>query len=150
MTEKTMIEINGIKMEIDLRHAKKIEQYRIGSNVKVLKKDYGDNYKSHYGTIVGFDNFEALPTIVICYLDISYSEAKVNFLYFNEKTKDVEICAMSETDKIIDQVDCVIQLDREIAKLESQALDLKAKKEYFLKHYNMHFNENKDLLNVDV
>ena len=38
--EKTIVEINGIKMEVDLRHATRVEEFKIGSKVKVLKKQY--------------------------------------------------------------------------------------------------------------
>ena len=37
------IEINGVKLEIDLRTAKRVDTFKIGDNVKVLKKEYGDD-----------------------------------------------------------------------------------------------------------
>ena len=48
MTDTTIIEINGLKLEIDLRSAKRIDSFRVGDNVKILRKDY-NSYKSCYG-----------------------------------------------------------------------------------------------------
>lgn len=64
--QKTIVEINGIKLEVDLRTAKRVEEYKVGDMVKVLKKEYGDSYKSYAGMIVGFDAFVALPTNPLC------------------------------------------------------------------------------------
>lgn len=46
MSETTIIEINGVKLEIDLRHAKRIDNLRVGDTVKVLRKRYDDSYES--------------------------------------------------------------------------------------------------------
>ena len=54
------IEINGIKLEVDLRTAKRIDQFKVGDNVKVLKKN-GGNFQGVPVTdiagelILGFD-----------------------------------------------------------------------------------------------
>ena len=55
--QKRIIEVNGVKMEIDLRNAKVVENYKVGDYVKVLIKEY-NSYKSYIGNIIGFDNFE--------------------------------------------------------------------------------------------
>ncbi len=135
MSDKTIIEINGVKLEVDLRQAKKIEDFKIGDNVKILIKEYSDSYKSHPGVIVGFDNFERLPTIVICYCDVSYSKAEIKFVYLNAQSKDVEICHMASHEKATDY------LDREIASKEKDLIDLKHKKEYFITHYERSFEK---------
>lgn len=139
MTEKTIIEINGVKLEIDLRHAKKIEDYKVGDNVKVLIKQYGDEYKSYPGVLIGFDAFEKLPTIIICYVDIDYSSAVVKFVYFNEKSKDMEICHMGDHEKSIDKQRVEDMLNKEILKKEQELDELKRKQNYFLHHYNQYF-----------
>lgn len=36
---KRIIEIDGVKIEVDLRTAKRIDTYRVGDNVKILNKD---------------------------------------------------------------------------------------------------------------
>ena len=67
-------------MEIDLRQAKVINNFKVGDTIKVLIKQYSE-YKSNVGMIVGFDEFQKLPTIVIAYLDIDYSAASIKFVY---------------------------------------------------------------------
>src|ERR1700684_4370243 len=109
--ETQIIEINGVKLEIDLRHAKKINNFKIGDNIKVLIKEYSD-YKNYPGAIVGFDQFENLPTIIICYCKIEYSNASINFAYINANSKDIEICHMHETEKLIDKHRIIDMLDR--------------------------------------
>jgi hypothetical protein len=44
MTEKTIIEVSGVKLEVDLRQARRIEEIRIGDRVKVLTKDYSADW----------------------------------------------------------------------------------------------------------
>ena len=40
MEEKRIIDINGMKMEVDLRTAKRIDTFKVGDNVKVLATEY--------------------------------------------------------------------------------------------------------------
>lgn len=142
MSDKQIIEINGVKLEIDMRYAKKIEDYRIGDNVKVLIKKYGDNYESHPGVLIGFDQFEKLPTIIICYCEISYSGAEIKFCYFNSKSSDIEICHMGEHEKTIDKYRVQDMLDMAIIKKQDELDEMKRKKNYFFENYNAYF-ENK-------
>ena len=75
--QKRIIEVNGVKMEIDLRNAKVVENYKVGDYVKVLIKEY-NSYKSYIGNIIVFDNFEKTPTIVIAYLKNEYSSSTID------------------------------------------------------------------------
>src|SRR5690606_28503543 len=70
--EKTIIEVNGVKLEVDLRTAKRVDELRVGDRVKVLTKDYRGEYEVHAGTIVGFEPFENLPTVIVAYLKRDY------------------------------------------------------------------------------
>ena len=64
MTKK-IIEINGVKMEVDLRHATQIHtEIKIGSKVKVLHKQHGGQ-NIYHGVVCGFENFVDLPTIEV-------------------------------------------------------------------------------------
>jgi hypothetical protein len=135
MSELTIVEINGIKMEVDLRHAKKIEQYKVGDIVKVLVKEYGDTYASCPGVIIGFDNYQMLPTITVCYLKPGYN-AEVKFISINSKTVDIEICHMPDHEKMLDSATTVQYLDREILKKETEVMELKQKKSFFIENYN--------------
>lgn len=137
--EKQIIEINGIKMEVDMRYAKVVENYKIGDNVKVLIKKYSDNYETHPGVIVAFDQFEKLPTITICYVEIGYSSAEVKFISFNSSTKDVEIVHMAEHEKLIDKSKALDYLNRVVAAIEGELLELQRKRSYFLEKFNQHF-----------
>lgn len=65
---KRVIEINGVKLEVDMRYAKRVDELRVGSKVKVLNKEYS-SYKVYPGVIVGFEEFDNLPTIVVAYLE---------------------------------------------------------------------------------
>ena len=81
-TGKRVVEINGVKMEVDLRSAttQEVNTYKVGDQVKVLIKDYS-SWKDYPGTIVGFDNFKQRPTIIIAYLERYNSD--IRFAYFN-------------------------------------------------------------------
>ena len=60
-SEKTIIEVNGVKLEVDMRTARRIEEIRIGSPVKLLTKvTYGGN-KVHPGIVISFEPFKDLP-----------------------------------------------------------------------------------------
>lgn len=138
--EKRIVEINGVKLEIDLRSAQTIESYRIGDPVKILIKSYGESYTSHPGTIVGFDNFTQLPTIIVAYLDTNYNGG-LKLAYINAKSEGVEICPRSADLLNIEKERVVDLLNLEIQKALQQVADLKAKKEYFLKYFGIYFEE---------
>ena len=92
MENKQIIEINGIKLEIDLRTAKRVEEFKIGDAVKLLVKEYSNDFKSHNGVIVGFDDFKDHPTIIIAYMIESYGYgAEIKFAYINAQSKTYEI-----------------------------------------------------------
>ena len=136
---KRIIEVGGVKMEIDLRYAKTIDTYRIWDNVKLLKKNYGDTFTSYPGVIIGFDAFQLLPTIVIAYVKLDYSAAELNFEFYNANSKEVEICPMNGPEHVIDKQRAVDLLDKGIATKEHELEDLKAKKNYFLKYFDYYF-----------
>ena len=108
---KRIIEVNGIKMEIDLRNATRVDQFKVGDHIKVLVKDYSD-YKSYIGTIIGFDNFEKTPTIVIAYLKTRYNEASIEFLYYNAKTEDAEITSLNNWDVPVTKAEVLNRFDK--------------------------------------
>jgi hypothetical protein len=139
MSELTIIEINGIKMEVDLRSAKKIENYKVGDNIKVLVKKYSETYESYYGVIVGFDEFEKLPTINVCYVESSYNSAEIKMLSINSKTEGHEICHIPEHENIFNETRVVDMLDNKIAKAQDEVDTLTRKKYYFLNFYNKTF-----------
>jgi hypothetical protein len=139
-TEKRIIEINGVKMEIDLRDCKVIENFRVGDNIKVLVKNYS-TYSSYVGVIIGFDNFKTLPTVVIAYLETSYSDAKIHYVYFNAESKDVEICPLNDWDIPITKVEVLKRFDKELENKKREAEEVENKKAVFTKLFGKYFEE---------
>lgn len=132
----TTIEINGVKFMADTRQVQP-RHFRIGDRVKLLKKQYGDTYKSYAGVIVGVDAFKNLPTIVVAYLDADYSGAKVSFEYLNSQTKDAELCLMTDGEAMPAIEEIVDVFDREIRSLQAKIVELETKRAYFLRKYGI-------------
>ena len=139
--ETRIIEINGVKMEVDLRQAKTINSYKVGDSVKLLLKKYGDSYESHLGTIIGFDNFEQRPTVVIAYLDVDYSEANIKFCYFNKESKDVEITHLNNWDVPFSKQSVIDRMNKEEAKKEEEIRQIVEKRRVFIELFGKYFNE---------
>jgi hypothetical protein len=135
-----VIEINGVKLEVDLRHAKRIDQLQIGSRVKCLIKKYNDEYDVLPGIIVGFEPFENLPSIVVAYLEIDYSSATIKFKSYNAKTKDFEIVADIEHNSLeVNKADVVTKFDREIEKKRMEVEEIESRKKFFLDRFGIYF-----------
>ena len=135
---KRIVEINGIKVEIDLRTAKRIEEFRVGDGVKILRKDYS-GYKSHFGMIVGFDEFKTLPTMIVAYLETSNWEDPLKICYLNNETKDTEICAHDPDDLGVEKADILNNFSRKITAKELEIEDLKRKRDYFERMFGKYF-----------
>ncbi|MGI9490869.1 MAG: hypothetical protein ACR2QF_00430 [Geminicoccaceae bacterium] len=135
----TTIEINGAKFEVDMRHAKRVDELRVGDRVKVLNKQYS-GYSSHHGVIIGFDAFKELPTIIVAYLELSFSEAKVKFLYYNAKSEDVELVkAIDDDSGDLEKNNVMALLDKEIAKKEAEIKELERQRDYFLTNFRSYW-----------
>lgn len=139
MSEHTTIEINGAKFEIDLRQAKRIDTLRVGDPVKVLVKVY-DGYKVHAGTVIGFEPFNNLPTVIVAYLEESYSTTGVKFLYFNAQSKETEVVKSIDNDLLeINRANILRQMDSEIEKAKANVQDLQAKRKFFLDNFRAYW-----------
>lgn len=139
-----IIEVGGVKMEVDMRRAVKVEYYKVGTNVRILKKasSYGDaEYKTYGGVIVGFDQFKKQPSILMAYLKSSYGDAEIEFLTFNKQTKDVEICIADDNFIPFQKATVLRLLSNKITEAEQSLLEAKAKKEYFIKNFDKYFEE---------
>lgn len=140
---KEIVEINGVKFEVDLSTAKKIQEFKVGDSVKILKKQYQD-YKASLGIIVGFDWFESLPTVRIAYLDIDYSKAEVNFIDYNSESKDIEISPLNNINELSYNRSTIIDLlNRDIDKRTIELEEMKQKKELFINTFAKYFEESK-------
>ena len=132
-SSRRVIEINGVKVDVDLREASAVETLRVGDAVRVLTKDYASNYKVSSGCVIGFEQFKNLPTIVIAYADVSYSDADVKFLHYNNASKDVEVIAADEATKIgFDMQAAKDALAKKIEKAEQALKEARQKRDYFI------------------
>ena len=134
---KRIVEINGVKLEIDLREAKVIEHFKVGDPVRVYhpKKDY-NAAQIKVGVIVGFCEFEDVPAIEILELCDEYSgiEFKTITVGHNINT-EIKIAAYDRYEGLISRTDVVTRFDRAIQKKELELADLKLKKEYFINDF---------------
>ena len=138
---KRIIEINGIKLEVDLRDAKRIDQFKVGDHIKVLVKNYSEKYDSYIGQIIGFDNFEKLPTIVVAYLKTDYGSATIEFVHINAKTEEVEITQLNDWDVPLTKSDVLRKFNKDIEVKKQEVKDLEGKKNVFLKLFGKYFDE---------
>lgn len=136
---KRILEINGVKVEVDLSTARRIDEFKVGDNVKVLKKS-GSSYEVLAGVIVEFVNFKELPTIIIATFKNDYFGARLEFINFNSKTEDVEITLCSEHELKLEKGRVLDKIQQEIDKKQTEADELKAKKEYFEKYFAKYFS----------
>jgi len=143
MENKRIIEINGVKLEVDMSTAKKIDEYRVGDNVKVLKKDYSGNYDVFAGVIVEFVNFKELPTMIIAVFRQDYGGARLDFINFNAKTEGVEITPCCEHELKLERCRVIDKFNQEIEKKRSEMEELINKREYFEKHFAKYFTPEK-------
>ena len=137
--QKRIVEINGVKIEVDLRTAKVVDQYRVGDAVKVLVKEYGNSYQTHAGVIVGFDMFNKLPSINVAYAKINYSEVEMKFVAINESSSDTEIAPLQDYERKFDYIKAVQVFDKKIEKLRLEAEGLEAQKKWFIENYEAYF-----------
>lgn len=143
-TDFQTVEINGVKLEVDMRSARKIENYKIGDRVKVLIKEYS-SYKPYPGVIVAFDMFEKCPTITVAYLKNEYSGCTVEFAYITGGSKEGDDkqpeLAPYNDDIHVNRADVIETLNKEIFKKQTEIEDLERKKAYFLKNFNKYFED---------
>jgi hypothetical protein len=139
----TIIEVNGIKMEVDLRKARIVhDNLRVGSRVKVLEKGGYSGPTVHAGVIVGFEPFNELPTVVVAYVKTGYSAAGIEFAYINSKSADKWEMVPSVDDHLpVAKADVLAHFEREITKAQAALHDIEAKRDFFLRHFDIWFAE---------
>lgn len=136
MNTKQIVEIKGVKLELDYREGTRtrIETFRVGTKVKVLMKGYG-GYEVKAGVIVGFDAFEKLPTIKVATVNAAYGQNPVQFVNFNENTDGELIAAEDDTELLVNKDQVIDTLTRNV---EEQRLRYEASQEalkFFIKHF---------------
>jgi hypothetical protein len=141
MSTKQVIEINGVKLEVDMRYAKRIEELQIGSRVKCLVKEYSDT-AVYPGVIVGFDAFPSKPTINVCYMKTNYSGCDLVFKAVNVDTKDFEIVGDVDNNALdVDKSHTLKVFDRELQTKQSELDAIKAKRAFFEEKFAIYFTD---------
>lgn len=135
-----IIEINGIKLEVDLRTARRIDQFKIGDNVKVLRGS-GSSMEVLAGVIIEFVNFKELPTIQVAVFKSDYWGTKIEFLNINSKTEGIEIVGVSQHELVLEKARVIDKMNDEITKKKNELDEIVNKKEYFLKHFAKYFKD---------
>lgn len=136
-----IVEINGVKMEVDTRQARVVHQnLKIGSAVKVLAKSGYGEPSVHQGVIVGFDLFPELPTITVAYITSDYHGAELKFAAINAKTTEKFSMVPAMDDELpLHKDDLIASFGRKIEKLQGDIRDIEQKRDYFLKHFDQFF-----------
>lgn len=129
-----IIEVNGVKLDVDLREAKTVETYKVGDPVKVLVKQY-NSWEACPGVIVGFANFTKCPGIEILYLNDRYGGADVKMALYTADSEDMEICPMSDYEVSFDRAMVLEKLDGEIHKGKEAVRLLETKRSAFDKFF---------------
>lgn len=129
---KRIITVNGIKMEVDLRQAKVVDNYRVGDMVKVLNKEYNDSYKVYPGIVTDFfvtekEDGTCEAAIQILALKKDYSSVDLVFMVYGENTKNFSISHFNEYEKKFDQAQIDGLFDNEITKFQEQIRVLETK-----------------------
>lgn len=139
---KKIVDINGIKMEVDLCHARVIESFKVGDRVKCLVKSnaYSNEYATRYGVIIDFNEFQTLPTIVVAYIENSYSDFDVKIVNVNSQSKDaVQIVPMDKMEIGISRSDLEETVSRQLEVKRQELRKLEEKQKYVMTVFKNHF-----------
>jgi len=139
--ETTIVEINGVKLEVDLRHARIVhENIKVGSKVKLLVKSDYQGPAVYAGVVVGFEPFDSLPTIIVAYVKDGYSDNGLFFAHINAKSSDKYDLVPSLDDELpIKKEDVLASFDRKIEKARAELQTVESQRDYFLRHFNRYF-----------
>lgn len=139
-----IVEINGVKMEVDTRNAKVVhENIKVGSPVKLLVKSSYGSPDVHTGVVIGFMAFDELPTITIAYVKNSYGDADLEFAHINSNSADkFSIVPCYDDELPLNRNEMITKFDRQVGKKEAEIREIENKKAYFLKHFDQFFAGN--------
>ena len=135
------IEIRGQKLELDTRVAVRADVIKVGSRVKLLKKEYS-SHKVLHGIIIGFEPFKELPTIIVAAVDLGYSDATVSFVYINEKTEDYQMVVALDDDRAaLDKEEFCRIIERKITAKQAEIKELEDRKAFFLDKFQTYWTQ---------
>jgi hypothetical protein len=139
---KRIVEIDGVKLEIDLRTAKVVDRFKIGDPVRILHPGTGYGTGIKAGVIIGFCEFDKNPAIEILELDADYSSTNFKLVtLISGQENQVQIAPYDRYSGLFTQTDIVTRFDREIQKKELELADLKLKKNYFINDFMKAFEQ---------
>lgn len=135
MSDTKIIEINGVKFEVDARTAtmREISTVRVGSKVKILQ----DN-EVYHGVVIGFDPFQKSPVVIICYMNAKtsyWSSPELKFLYYKHDSKEQVVVSPDDDGPSLEKEAVIVGFDREINKKKREIEELEDKKSYFLRNF---------------
>jgi hypothetical protein len=138
---KISFEVNGLTFEAPTDERRSPLAFKVGDRVKMLKKEYGDNYKAYPGVIVAIDLFKELPTVVVMYSELAYANPpELKFAYLNKASKDLELAPMCEEESSVALKEDVIELfQRAENELLQKVQDLRSRREFFLRKFGVAF-----------
>ena len=133
---KKIIDINGVKLEVDLRTARRIDEFKVGDTVKVLDQR-NDKNEMRTGVITDFANFKELPTIMVAVYKAGdyWSKPTIEFIPYNADTEEIEIVGVSAEEIMVSHETIVQKFDDEIAKKRDELNDLIIKRDTFIKYF---------------
>lgn len=136
MSDKKIIEVNGIKLEVDMRYAKRIDEFKVGDTVKVLD-NRNDRNELKSGVITDFANFKELPTIMVAvYKPGDYwSAPTIEFIPYNAETEGIEIVGVSAEEVIVSRETIVQKFNDNIERKRDELNDLIIKRDTFVKYF---------------
>ena len=137
------IEIDGIKVAVDMRTVKKIDTYKVGDNIKVLKESYDNHFDTYSGVIVDFVAFKERPAIVIAYFVNDYSGVNIQFETITKDTVGIEIAPCLPHELSINKNRVIDKFNYEIEQQQHKVDELKAKRDYFIENFGKFFEEEK-------
>ena len=144
MSDFTTVEINGVKYEVKIDEARRIESFKVGDSVRLMEEQYDKSYKSYHGVIIGFDDFANFPNIQVATLEIGYNSATVKIVDINpstEKTNKYRIAKAIDTELLIDKSEVLRLMDGEIEKKKVETRELENKRRYFTERFNAYFEK---------
>lgn len=135
---KRVIEIDGVKIEVDMRTAKRIDTFKVGDAVKVLDKTSSE-YKVKPGIITDFANFKEKPTICVAVYNEptwSYGKPSIEIIHIYEGMENkYEIVYTSEEDLRLTKDGVIESFERKIQEKKNEVADLENQMNYFKKHF---------------
>ena len=134
--EKRVVEINGVKVEVDMRYAKRIDEFKVGDTVKVLD-NRNDRNEMRTGVITDFADFKELPTIMVAVYKAGdyWSKPTIEFIPYNAETKDLEIVGVSAEEIMVSRETIVQKFYGEIERKLDELNDLIIKRDTFKKYF---------------